>query len=244
VATIRVGTAGWGIPAAHRERFGSTGGALERYAKTFNCVEINSTFYRSHRAATYERWAASVPDDFAFTVKVPKAITHVKKLLDCERELRAFLEETAALGGKREVLLVQLPPKLVYDTDSARSFFAELRRMYDGAVVLEPRHATWFSEAVDEWLVEIGVSRAAADPAPVAAAAAPAGSRALTYYRLHGSPHMYYSAYEGSALGEIARALLQAQQAWCIFDNTAAGSATINAMDVRDLVSPSALIDP
>ena len=72
----RIGCAGWSIPKAHAGAFPAVGTALERYAQVFDCVEINSSFYRSHRPSTYERWAASVPDHFRFSVKMPKQITH------------------------------------------------------------------------------------------------------------------------------------------------------------------------
>jgi hypothetical protein len=61
-----VGTAGWSLPSRHAADFPTTGSHLERYATRFDVVEINSSFYRPHRLVTYDRWAASVPDDFRF----------------------------------------------------------------------------------------------------------------------------------------------------------------------------------
>jgi uncharacterized protein YecE (DUF72 family) len=75
-AAVRIGTAAWSIPREHAAPFPVAGSHLERYAAVLNAVEINSSFYRPHRTATYERWAASVPEDFHFAVKIPKAITH------------------------------------------------------------------------------------------------------------------------------------------------------------------------
>ena len=82
VATIRTGTAAWSIPKEHAAPFPVAGSHLERYGAVLNAVEINSSFYRPHRTTTYERWAASVPEDFRFAVKVPKAITHEHRLKD------------------------------------------------------------------------------------------------------------------------------------------------------------------
>ena len=65
----------WSIPKAYGVPFPPSGSHLERYGAVFNAVEINSSFYRPHRTATYERWAASVPEDFRFAVKVPKSAT-------------------------------------------------------------------------------------------------------------------------------------------------------------------------
>lgn len=228
---IRVGTAGWAVPKAVSEHFAGEGTALHRYACVFNCAEINSTFYRSHRISTYERWAQSVPNEFRFSVKVPKEITHVRSFVDCGALLAAFLEETAALGEKRGVLLVQLPPKLAYDQAIAEPFFTTLRSLYGGDVALEPRHPSWFDDDVDSWLQTIGVARVATDPARLPQAAQPGGSTSLTYVRLHGSPRMYYSAYDDGALAPVAQTLLGARdRAWCIFDNTASGAAAGDAL--------------
>src|SRR5687767_13604572 len=71
-----IGTAGWSIASRHAEHFTGEGTALQRYAERFNGVEINSSFYRRHRPETWQRWAASVPAQFRFAVKLPRTITH------------------------------------------------------------------------------------------------------------------------------------------------------------------------
>jgi uncharacterized protein YecE (DUF72 family) len=230
---VRVGTAGWTIPAPARECFPREGTQLERYAARFTCSEINSSFYRSHRPSTYERWAASVPASFRFSLKVPKTITHERRLVDAAGDLARFLDETAPLGEKRGVLLTQLPPRLAWDSAVAGAFFTAFRERYTGAIALEPRHASWFDPAADELLRSFAVARVAADPAPVAGAAVPGGWEGFAYYRLHGAPRMYYSAYGDAALGAIAERLLgQPAPAWCIFDNTASGAAAGDALAV------------
>src|SRR5689334_1508643 len=98
--TVRIGTAGWSIPKQHAAPFPSEGTHLERYSAIFNAVEINSSFYRPHRTATYERWAASVPEDFRFAVKVPKSVTHVRRLKDTDDLLNQFVSEVGGLGPK------------------------------------------------------------------------------------------------------------------------------------------------
>ena len=109
---MRIGTAGWSIPKQHAAPFPSEGTHLERYGAIFNAVEINSSFYRPHRTATYERWAASVPEDFRFAVKVPKSVTHERRLKDAGDLLDQFVSEVGGLGPKLGPLLIQLPPSL------------------------------------------------------------------------------------------------------------------------------------
>jgi uncharacterized protein YecE (DUF72 family) len=231
---IRIGTAGWALPRQWRERFGTGESNLARYATRFAGVEINSSFYRQHRRSTYERWAATVPPEFRFAVKVPRAITHDQRLVAADVLLDVFLDEARGLGDRLGPLLAQLPPSLVFDEGTADEFFAMLRATHDGDVVCEPRHASWFGARAEALLRRHRVARAAADPALSAAAATPGGNERLVYYRLHGSPRMYYSAYSAEYLAGVAAALRAASgvSRWCMFDNTTLGAATGDALDL------------
>src|SRR4051812_35876093 len=180
-----IGCAGWAIRREHSERFAHVGSHLQRYATLFNCVEINSCFYRPHRFSTYGRWAASVPDKFQFAVKLPKVITHELKLADVSEPLKRFLAETSGFGTKQGPILVQLPPSFAFDSATAEAFFGELRHRFDGDIVFEPRHETWFSAQVEALLRTHRIARVAADPARVPSAAEPGGYDRLAYYRLH-----------------------------------------------------------
>ncbi len=238
---VRVGCAGWSLPTGQSDRFPSEGSHLVRYAARLPAVEINSSFYRPHRPATYARWGASVSEGFAFSVKVPKIATHERRLDNVDDVLDRFLAEATQLGDRLGPLLVQLPPSLSFASDVADRFFASLRDRFDGAVALEPRHPSWFEPVADRLVAAYRIARVAADPAVVPAAAQPGGWTGLVYYRLHGSPRMYYSAYTDEYLADLARTLtLSARTAevWCIFDNTAAGAATANALDVLARVRP------
>lgn len=238
---IAIGTAGWSLPKAHASQFPETGSHLERYGHRFSAVEINTSFYRPHRVSTYEKWAAAVPDGFHFAVKVPRAITHERRLTGVDELLVRFLGEVASLGTKLGPLLLQLPPSLVFNRASAEPFLATFRQIFPGNIVCEPRHATWFVEDADKLLSELAIARVAADPAPVPGAGKPGGWLDLAYYRLHGSPRMYHSVYEPPALTRMAERLHQqsalGRRAWCIFDNTAKFAATGNALDTLALVT-------
>lgn len=199
-----------------------------------NAVEINSSFHRPHRRATYERWAASVPDDFAFAVKLPKTITHEARLVAGGAPLDRFLEESGGLGAKRGPILIQLPPSLAFDLGIAADFFALLRDRTADNLVCEPRHRSWFTPEAEEILVRYRVARVAADPAPVAGAEEPGGWPGLRYTRLHGSPQMYRSSYDAAAIERHAAAARKAGvDSWTMFDNTMTGAATLNALAMR-----------
>ena len=233
---IRVGTAGWTLPRAEQEHFPATGTHLERYAGRFAAAEINSSFHRPHRPSTYARWAESVPPGFLFSIKLPKGITHGQRLRDVEALLDGFLAEAAGLGDHSGCLLVQLPPSLEFDRTVAQAFFSALGARSPIAVACEPRHPTWFGDEAADLLARFRVARVAADPARVPAAAEPGGWPDLVYYRLHGSPRIYYSAYEAAYLDRLAARLrveaAAGRQVWCIFDNTASGAATADALSL------------
>ena len=231
---FRIGTAGWSIPKQHAAAFPGAGNHLKRYAKTLPAVEINSSFYRPHRNATYARWAASVPPGFRFAVKVPREITHQRRLTEAVEPLDRFLGEASALGDRLGPLLVQLPPSLRYDEASVGALLALLRARFEGDVACEPHHATWFTARVDAALSRFRVARVAADPAPARNAGVPGGWPGLVYRRLHGSPKMYYSAYAPETLDAVAQAmrgeLADGRASWCIRDNTALGEPTTDAL--------------
>ncbi|MCW4460139.1 DUF72 domain-containing protein [Sphingomonas sp. BT-65] len=229
--TLRIGTAAWALPRDVRDSFPPGASNLERYARRFNATEINSSFYRPHRRSTYVRWAASVSADFRFAVKLPKAITHEARLADCEAPLARFADEIAGLGGKRGPVLVQLPPSFAFDVKLAETFFAQLDAIVGGPIAFEPRHPSWFDAQADALLVAHRVARVAADPAPVPAAAMPGGWRGLAYFRLHGSPRIYWSAYDDAALAAWRQSAVAANaRSWIILDNTASGAATRDAL--------------
>ena len=237
---IRIGTAGWAIPRAVAGAFPAHGTALERYAARFDAAEINSSFHRPHRPATYVRWAAAVPERFRFSVKLPKAITHERRLVDVEPMLRAFLHEVSFLGTKLGPLLVQLPPSFAFNGRVAGAFLGALRALTGAMVACEPRHASWFEPTADRLLNDHRVARVVADPAIVPAAAVAGGWLGLAYFRLHGSPRMYYSSYDADFLAGLAVRLraADADEVWCVFDNTTSGAAADNALILQPSVAP------
>jgi uncharacterized protein YecE (DUF72 family) len=236
---IHVGVAGWSIRKEHHELFSSEGTHLQRYASRFEAVEINSSFYKPHQRATYEKWAKSVPPAFRFAVKAPKFLTHECGLEETGEPLAQFVHQIGGLGRKLGCVLVQLPPGLAYDPRTVETFFTALRARYKGPLVCEPRHPTWFTGAADRRLEAHAVGRVGADPPCAAGGGEPAASARVVYYRLHGSPDMYYSSYEPGYLDHLAERMRHIMRApvWCIFDNTARGAATLNALELIERLS-------
>lgn len=222
-AAALVACAGWTVPKLSAAHFPEEGSHLQRYAAVFGAVEINSSFYRPHRASTYACWAASTPPAFRFSVKVPRAATHEGRLVEPAAVLDRFAAEAGALGDKLGCILTQLPPKLAFDAALAGHYFTELRRRFACMLACEARHPSWFGPDATALLTAHGITRVIADPAAGQPGPHQPTSAAI-YLRLHGSPRVYYSTYEDEYLrklgGAIAGHVAAGRQVWCIFDNT------------------------
>ena len=248
----RIGTAGWSIPRESAPDLPGEGSHLARYARGLPMGEINSSFYRPHAPALYARWAAQVPPGFRFAVKLPKAVTHDARLRAARAPLAAFATQVAGLGEALGVLLVQLPPSLVFEVRAVRGFLALLAEAFPAVgagsvfVACEPRHASWLTPAADGVLAAARVARVAADPFRVPEAARPGGwlgpagdgAGADLYWRWHGAPRMYWSRYGDDWLQAAAAELARwpaGTRHWVVFDNTAGGGAMPNALALARL---------
>jgi uncharacterized protein YecE (DUF72 family) len=138
------------------------------YAGQLPAVEINNSFYRMPRASVLESWAAQVPDDFRFSIKASRRITHFKRLKDVAEETEFLLQSCAVLGARLGAILFQMPPNLGIDLARLESFLALLPRGTPGA--FELRHPSWRAPDVDARLAARGCTRVIVDsdddPAP------------------------------------------------------------------------------
>jgi uncharacterized protein YecE (DUF72 family) len=149
---IFLGTCGW----SYKEWEGnfyqkkSSESKLRAYSKVFKTAEIDSTFYRNPSKSAVMGWLKYSPSDFVFTAKLPKTITH-ENMLGLKKEVKADLEvfldlmRPLQLGGKLACLLIQLPPKYVYNPQNLEAFFQMLDPMFRYAV--EFRNLTWLMPA-------------------------------------------------------------------------------------------------
>jgi uncharacterized protein YecE (DUF72 family) len=122
------------------------GEMLRHYAGHFRTVEINNTFYRMPAEAMLARWAGEVPDDFAFTLKAPRRITHEKRLREAEADVAEFARRAGALGDKLGMLLFQLPPFLKKDLPRLRDFLRALPPR--PRLAMEFRNDSWQDDEV------------------------------------------------------------------------------------------------
>lgn len=230
-----IGCAGWGIPKEHLADGG--GHRLQQYSKIINCVEINSSFYREHKASTYAKWAELVPDHFRFSVKVPKSIMHGTKYAE-PILIDPLLEGIKMLAHKCGPLLLQTPPRLEFDRVLVENFLGYVRKLYEGKIVCEPRHVSWTDEQAKALLETFKVSYVAADPGLMNIFESIGTSLKTSYIRLHGAPRIYYTSYSDKSLKVISDSLKSTRSKhspWVIFDNTASGAAFNNALRLIEL---------
>ncbi len=172
-------------------------------------------------------------------MKLPRQITHLSALSDLET-LHRFHESTLGLGEKLGVWLIQLPPRLEWEEKSVARFFEAVRRLYQGKLVCEPRHPSWFISEAESLMHTWQVTRVIAHPA-----VHPRGEQLLpwsdpVYYRLHGTPQRYISAYSSDFLLQLAAQVRSCcgtkHQVWIIFNNTARGAALSNALEIQQML--------
>jgi uncharacterized protein YecE (DUF72 family) len=234
VAEARIGISGWNYPG-WRGDFYPKGvpqkRELEYAAERLTSIEVNGSFYALQKPSTYLDWRVRTPDDFVFSVKGPRFITHMKKLSDIDAPLANFLASgVLALGPKLGPLLWQLPPTLGFDPGRMAAFFELLPRTTAAAAALAARHdekipddRAHLSVDADRPLrhaVEVrhrSFDTAAAvdlagehDIALVVADSAgkwpmfDAVTSTFVYARLHGADELYVSGYTKTALDEWA----------------------------------------
>ena len=132
-------------------------GMLAWYCERLPTVEINNTFYRMPKTEMLENWAATVPDDFRFTIKASRRITHIARIKDTAADSVGFLyRNLASLGAKRGPVLFQLPPNLKKDLPRLTSFLGMLPEGHHAA--FEFRNDTWFTDDVYDALKGAGAA--------------------------------------------------------------------------------------
>ena len=237
---MRIGTSGWvykhwrglfypaDLPATRW---------LEFYSARFDTVELNNSFYRQPSLEQFERWRHAVPEGFAYAVKLNRFITHIKRLaVDAPTIARSY-DTVAGLGPALAAILVQLPPRMRFDSDRLDTFtsaVARRRRRH----ALEPRDATWLTDTALESLRDHGVALCVSDtprwPTRLAVTAD------LVYLRFHGPGRLYASPYDDGLLADWAERI----RAWrddgldvlAYFNNDARAYAPRDALRLRELI--------
>ncbi len=243
MTAIHIGTSGWSYNHWEGVLYppGTPGGdRLAHYVQRFRTVEINSTFYRWPPAATFAGWQRRLPDGFLMTVKAARGLTHGRRLHEPESWLARMGEGLRALGHKRGVLLVQVPPHMECDLPRLQYFLSQLPTWQRTA--MELRHPSWQSEEVFSLLERYGVAYCV-----MSGAGLPCLLRAtadFVYLRLHGpdNQYLYAGSYSADDLRWWADRIREWQaggrEVFAYFNNDGEGHAVRNAETLRGLLPP------
>jgi uncharacterized protein YecE (DUF72 family) len=215
---------------------------LDYYCKYFSTVELNVTFYRLPERETFAKWYLSTPENFVFSLKGSRFITHVKKMKDCEEPIEAFFSRASVLKEKLGVILWQMPPTFNLDLERFKEFLDALRP-HGVRNTFEFRNKTWINKKIFTLLEKENVSFCIADhpdflkDLPVTAD--------FIYIRRHGESGGYATSYSTESLKEDAKFikanLKKKKDVFMYFNNDAFGYAPKNAVELNDLMGKKKL---
>ncbi|MFW6081944.1 MAG: DUF72 domain-containing protein [Desulfosalsimonas sp.] len=237
-SAIHIGTSGWN----YRHWKGpfypedlAAGNWFAYYAERFHTVEINNSFYRLPEKKTFEQWAENAPDDFVFSVKASRYITHTKKLKDPQEPVGRLMENARGLGEKLGPVLFQLPPRWKCNPQRLEEFLGVFPG--DCRCAVEFRDESWWEPRVYEVL---GSRNAAFCLFELEGRQSPMEVTAdFVYIRLHGPEEAYQGLYDDDVLSGWASKILQwaggGTDVYCYFDNDENGYAARNALRLQQL---------
>jgi uncharacterized protein YecE (DUF72 family) len=240
------GTSGVVLPVPNKEFFPAEfkeKSRLEYYASLFNSVEVNSSFYKVPMASTVRKWAESVPEDFRFTFKLWREITHNKGLVFQEKDVMNFVETINQAGDKKGCLLVQFPPSLKISMFSALQKLIESIREadpeYQWKTVVEFRDPSWYHDEVYELIEQSGMGIVSHDK-PLSRTPVMDSPVSFKYLRFHGPNGDYKGHYSDDLLYDYAELIDQwkdeGKEVYCYFNNTA-GDAVQNLNSINNFVT-------
>jgi uncharacterized protein YecE (DUF72 family) len=210
---------------------------FEYYSSRFNTLELNVTFYKFPQLSFLENWYQKSPDDFVFSVKAPRLITHYKKFRDSADLLKDFYTTTRqGLKDKLGAVLFQLPPQTAFSSEILKQIIDSLDLSFEN--VLEFRHGSWWREDVMKELAKSGISFCGMSypklPADIVV------NTDIVYYRFHGIPELYRSEYSQEELDKAANLIMKnpkLKKVYIYFNNTAGEAAIRNSTYMNSLVS-------
>ncbi|MGF1614081.1 MAG: DUF72 domain-containing protein [Gammaproteobacteria bacterium] len=235
---VRIGTSGWHY-AHWRDRFYSPGLParrwLEYYARHFDSVEINGSFYRLPKTETFGIWREQTPVGFTFAVKASRLITHMKKLKDAEQAWAAFLAAAKGLGEKLGPVLFQLPPNWRCDPKRLAAFLQVLPEGLE--VAFELRDPSWHCLEVYRLLEASGATFCVYDLAGFVSPRIVTAD--FAYVRLHGPGTAYCGRYGKRALAGWGQWLRRCalDRGYVYFDNDQSAYAVTNALELKTLLA-------
>jgi len=236
---IHIGTSGWHykhwVGDFYPERY-PPDKMFPWYAREFNTVEINNSFYRLPEEKTFQRWKDLAPPRFIFAVKASRFITHIKRLKDARNSIDLLMSRVEPLGPALGPVLFQLPPRWKVNVERLPEFLSLLPK--GPSFVIEFRDESWYTRQVYELLRRHNVALCIHDwremPWPKQLTAN------FTYIRFHGSGSRYGGSYPNAHLCEWADRIRSWKgrlgEIFVYFNNDIGGHAIRNALSLREML--------
>lgn len=209
---------------------------LDYYARHFDTVEINNSFYRLPERSTFEKWREQSPPEFVFAVKASRYLTHIKRLNDPQEPLDRLLDHSAGLGDKRGPILYQFPPGWGIDLAKLEAFLRMLPP--DLRSVFEFRNSAWQTDEMWSLLEQYGAAYCVMDSPGLPLHVRTTAN--FSYVRMHSG--LADGNYADGQLNEWAarvRDMLNRGDVYVYFNNDYAGYAVRNALTLRKMVAES-----
>jgi uncharacterized protein YecE (DUF72 family) len=224
------------------------GSRLAYYASIFNTIEINSSFYKIPMQRTIEKWAACVGENFRFTFKLFKDITHCRGLRFQPADVDRFIRTITHVGSRCGCLLIQFPPSLkkehLLELETLLGTVRDSDKDGHWQIAVEFRDASWYTEELYDLLHEYGATLVLQD-IPKSATPFSAVRSNVVYARFHGPTGNYRGSYTTAFLGEFAeyiREWLQDGKTVYLYFNNTAGDAFNNLTTLNKLVRSAEII--
>ena len=208
---------------------------LPHYATLFNTVEVNASFYRLQSPETLQKWCEQTPDDFRFSLKANRYLTHTKRLLNPLDSVLIEQQHARYLQPKLTCVLWQLPKNQTKDIHKLQNFSVALAHWDDVHHVIEFRHSSWFDDETEKLLASRNIAVCASDAADWPMWLITTSD--FLYIRLHGHTRTYASHYTKPQLQQWARRAKHCENVWIYFDNDAECAAIDNAIELQKLTS-------
>ena len=241
---LRIGTSGIVVPGSKQSfpaefRLKSR---LNYYASLFNTLEVNSTFQKIPMVSTLQKWSLDVPEEFRYTLKLWKEITHVKQLVINLKNIDTFFSAANHIGNKKGCLFVQFPGSITADySTQVEQILLRLQQLdqdNEWQKAVELRSVTWYSSQTNELLNRYNVSLVLHDM-PKSKNLMVDEAAKFIYFRFHGPKGDYRGSYSAEFLKEqaenIQSSLNNGKDVYAYFNNTM-GSAFENAMTLKEMI--------
>ena len=253
MAQAFIGTSGWTYPSGKGLFYPAdlpSARFLEFYKNQFSTTEVNYSFYHLPKPATYQKWAAQVPDGFVFAIKASRLLTHTKRLNGVEEPWRIFLHNARSLGSRLGPILLQFPASFRYDPGRLAEFLNMTRTVAPEAdslrLVFEFRHASWFVDEVYGLLSDHRAALCIADSPTYPRQEVRTSN--FMYFRFHGRIQLFASNYTKTDLSKdvtkMRQYLHEGQDVYAYFNNDAEGYAVANARMLTEMMNASSLNAP